>query len=274
MPFDFVSTLFDSGAADTGGGSSLFDPTSWFGGSSSPVDPAQYFTDPSTGGAFNSSSGTGYDNGYGGLTTNSGGGYNLGAYDENGNLMPGYQLDENNNPVYTGGTTTGPEYGQQGPAGPGTVGGTGMPQVPGTGGMQQAGPPNPYANGQSPNYNYPGGMNNPYGTNPQGGSTSLMGSLGKLLGFGGGNTAQGGGSSSSMDWLLPLLGGAAAGYLLPKALGGGSSGTTVVAPNYYDQFSNIKLPSYNPGQQPIVGMNPGYQMTGTVLPTGPVSPKV
>ena len=61
---------------------------------------------------------------------------------------------------------------------------------------------------------------------------------------------------------------------LAKALGGGSSGTTVVAPNYYDQFSNIKLPSYNPGQQPIVGMNPGYQMTGTVLPTGPVSPKV
>ena len=76
-----------------------------------------------------------------------------------------------------------------------------------------------------------------------------------------------------MDWLLPLMGGALAGYLLPKALGGTSSSTTVQAPNYYDQFSNIKLPSYNPGVQPIVGANPGYQMTNTVLPRGPVVPQ-
>jgi hypothetical protein len=101
--------------------------------------------------------------------------------------------------------------------------------------------------------------------------SSLLGSLGNALGLGG-NSSPGGSSLDSL--LLPLLGGALAGYMLPKALGAGSSGTTIQAPNYYDQFSNIKLPNYNPGQQPIVGLNPGYQMTGTVLPTGPVAPKV
>jgi hypothetical protein len=76
-----------------------------------------------------------------------------------------------------------------------------------------------------------------------------------------------------MDWLLPLLGGAAAGYFLPKVLGGGGSQTVVQAPNYYEQFGRTNLPSYNPGVQPIVGLNPGYQMTPTVLPTGPVAPR-
>jgi hypothetical protein len=97
-----------------------------------------------------------------------------------------------------------------------------------------------------------------------------MGSLGRTL-FGGGGGGNSGGSS--MDWLLPLLGGAAAGYFLPKALGGGGSQTVVQAPNYYEQFGRTNLPSYNPGVQPIVGLNPGYQMTPTVLPTGPVAPR-
>jgi hypothetical protein len=101
----------------------------------------------------------------------------------------------------------------------------------------------------------------------------LLGSLGGLLGLGGGN--KGGGSGSSMDWLLPLLGGAAAGYFLPKVLGGGSGGsqTVVQAPNYYEQFGRTNIPSYNPGVQPIVGLSPGYQMSNTVLPTGPVAPR-
>ena len=98
---------------------------------------------------------------------------------------------------------------------------------------------------------------------PSGGNTapssSLFGNLGKTL-FGGGNTTPGG--SSSTDWLLPLLGGAAAGYLLPKIASGfgGGNAPTVQAPNYLDQFQNIKAPSYAPLPAIQVGQNPGMNM--------------
>ena len=153
---------------------------------------------------------------------------------------------------------------------------------------EQAGPPNPYANGQSPNYNYPGGMNNPNG------SSSGGGLLGSLFG-GGGSSGQGGsgggglfGGSTGSD-LLTLLGVGGALAFLPKLLNsasGGSSGTTVTAPDYSAQWRNMPaLPNYspnlaqagtNPGMamntNPLAGVNTQPASPGSPQASGPVSP--
>jgi hypothetical protein len=305
MPFDFVSSLFDSGAVDP-----------------STFDASSYFTDPSAGGTF---TGTGFDastGSSGGIFPDGSGGFT----DINGNAV-----DASGNPIdYSSiynGTATGP-VAPTGGAGvyPNGSGGytdingnptdaSGNPLTYDSNGNlvnssgQTVNQAQPYTPSPTDQTITPGGTDaagnildangNPvldstgvpikagtaaakalgYGTAAAGtaaagtGGNSLLGSLGKALGFGG-NTASGG-SSSLSDLLLPLLGGAALGYIGSKALGtSGGGSTTIQAPNYYDQFSKIQLPNYNPGAQPIVGMNPGYQMTPTVLPTGPVAPKV
>jgi hypothetical protein len=156
---------------------------------------------------------------------------------------------------------------------------------------EQAGPPNPYRGGQSPNYNYPGGMNNPYPGQQQGGQQQGGGLLGGL--FGGGNNQGGGGGGlfggSTGSDLLTLLGVGGAMAFLPKLLNsasGGSSGTTVQAPDYSAQWRNLPaLPNYSPNLAQA-GTNPGMAMSSnpfgaaTTTPTpapalqagGPVAP--
>jgi len=185
----------------------------------------------------------GFDNGYGGPTepiyqypTNPYGGA---AYDEEGNLMPGYALDENNNPVWQGSDYQGqgPEYGQQGPYYGNQPGQPGQPpraQQPGQQRQQQPGQ-------QQQQQNRSGGLFG--GGNNQGGGSDLFGTLGAL--------ALGGGL----------------GYLLSNVLSGKSSGDAGAPP------SAISMPGSNLGTPTKLasgGVNPGYAMGQPVAQAQPL----
>ena len=252
--------------------STAFDPSGNYGG-----QPAYNYNNTGST-AFDPSGNYGgqpaYDNGYGGLGT---------TVDDNGNPMP-VGIDANGNPVDSQGNPLPMNQGGTPYINGSGQGQSGAPRY-GSNPMQQAGPPNPYPGGQSPNYNYPGGMNNPYGTNPQqGGQSGNGGLLGSLFGGGGNTNGSGGGGlfgGSTGSDLLTLLGVGGALAFLPKLLNsasGGSSGTTVTAPDYSAQWRNLPaLPNYTP-QFAQAGTNPGMQMSanpfGGAAPaaSGPVAP--
>ena len=275
--------------SNTGYDNSGYDNSGYDTGSGGPVAPTQ------------STSSQVYPDGQGGYTDINGSqvdstgqpityGTNGDQYDSNGNIInkanpyamtgndqtvsPG-GTDQNGNPTDAQGSPQGSPQGPQNPT-------SGNPNQQGP-----MGPPNPYLNGQSPNYNYPGGQNNPNGAGGGGGGAggggggSGGGLLSSIFGGGSGGGSGGGGlfGGSTGSDLLTLLGVGGAMAFLPKLLNsasGGSSGTTVQAPDYSAQWKNMPaLPNYSPNLAKA-GTNPGMAMSsnpfGQVGQAGGIAP--
>jgi hypothetical protein len=220
-------------------------------------------------GNYPTDNGTGFDNGSGGpvyspyqYPTSPGGGS---PYDDNGNLMPGWTTDENNNPVYTGDSTYNDQtgttasgnnpYGQTvyNPDGTSTYyppGSTVPGQQPRTNTQQ---PQQPRTNTQQPQQ--PG---------QQPGQQQNKGILGSIFGgdqTGGGN---GGGGNGLLGTLGMLAAGAGVGALLSNLLGNKSNGGGgSVAPAHAATIGPGNL-SYTQLANP--GTNPGYAMGASSAP--------
>jgi hypothetical protein len=223
-------------------------------------------------GNYPTDNGTGYDNGSGGpvyspyqYPTNSYGGS---PYDDNGNLMPGWATDENNNPVYTGDSTYNDQtgttasgnnpYGQTVYNPDGTT--TYYPPGANVPGQQQPGVNRSIGTQQPQASQQPRtGQQQPQ----QPGQQQNRGILGSI--FGGDQTGGGnGGSSGLLGTLGMLAAGAGVGALLSNMLGNkASGGSGSVTPAHAASIGPGNL-SYTQLANP--GTNPGYAMGASSAP--------